>query len=142
MFVSERECVCVCFFVCVCVCLCSHLATIVVIINIDREAERKRKREAEDKEGHTGWYSNPAGAATSKATIFKEGIGKYIADDKGKSAVVAAPLTMGGDKGKAAEKISISATAADDDDDIWANVVPVKKVKVQPKAGFGDFSGW
>ena len=106
------------------------------------EAERKRKREAEDKEGHTGWYSNPAGAATSKATIFKEGIGKYIADDKGKSAVVAAPLTMGGDKGKAAEKISISATAADDDDDIWANVVPVKKVKVQPKAGFGDFSGW
>ena len=131
-----------CFFVFVCVCLCSHLATIVVIINIDREAERKRKREAEDKEGHTGWYSNPAGAATSKATIFKEGIGKYIADDKGKSAVVAAPLTMGGDKGKAAEKISISATAADDDDDIWANVVPVKKVKVQPKAGFGDFSGW
>ena len=121
-----------CFFVCVCVCLCSHLATKVVIINIDREAERKRKREAEDKEGHTGWYSNPAGAATSKATIFKEGIGKYIADDKGKSAVVAAP----------AEKISISATAADDDDDIWANVVPVKKVKVQPKAGFGDFSGW
>ena len=131
-----------CFFVFVCVCLCSHLATVVVIINIDREAERKRKREAEDKEGHTGWYSNPAGAATSKATIFKEGIGKYIADDKGKSAVVAAPLTMGGDKGKAAEKISISATAADDDDDIWANVVPVKKVKVQPKAGFGDFSGW
>ena len=26
------------------------------------ETERKRKREAEDKEGHTGWYSNPAGA--------------------------------------------------------------------------------
>ena len=91
-----------CVFVCVCVCLCSHLATKVVIINIDREAERKRKREAEDKEGHTGWYSNPAGAATSKATIFKEGIGKYIADDKGKSAVVAAPgESMGGNKGKA-----------------------------------------
>jgi peptidyl-prolyl cis-trans isomerase-like protein 2 len=43
-----------------------------------REAERKRRREVEDKEGHSGWYSNPAGAATSKAVVYKEGVGKYI----------------------------------------------------------------
>ena len=37
-----------------------------------------------------------------------------------------------------------AATAPDDqdDDDMWANAVPVKKVKVHPKAGFGDFSSW
>ncbi len=35
----------------------------------------------EDREGHRGWYSNPAGAATSKATVYKEGVGKYMPSD-------------------------------------------------------------
>jgi len=99
-----------------------------------REAERKRKREAEDKEGHTGWYSNPAGAATSKATVYKAGVGKYI------DSAPEAKSKAGEDAGASKDKHAASAPAAEDD--LWANAVPVKKTKVQPKAGFGDFSSW
>ena len=99
-------------------------------------------------------------AATSKATVYKEGIGKYIAiaadpapaDSKiksggGEGGEPVAGLAHGG-KDKAAgskdkAEAAAAATAPDDqDDDMWANAVPVKKVKVQPKAGFGDFSSW
>mmetsp|Transcript_59351 Transcript_59351/g.87020 ORF Transcript_59351/g.87020 Transcript_59351/m.87020 type:complete len:586 (-) Transcript_59351:44-1801(-) len=114
-----------------------------------KEAERKRKREAEDKEGHTGWYSNPAGAAASKATVYKSGVGKYIATElsaAGKSAEVDGAVGGAG-KGKAVAAIAAapaapSSAAVDEEEDMWANVVPVKKAKLQPKAGFGDFAGW
>lgn len=85
--------------------------------------------------------------ATSKATVYKSGIGKYIAteaaagDSKGKGGD-AAGMAADGTKAKSAPAPAVVSSVPDEEEDMWANVVPVKKVKVQPKAGFGDFSGW
>ena len=82
--------------------------------------------------------------------MYKEGIGKYIATDpappdpKGKSGGEGGEAATGpanGGKDKAAAAPAAAAPAADADD-MWANAVPVKKAKAQPKAGFGDFSSW
>ncbi|EKX43923.1 hypothetical protein GUITHDRAFT_110034 [Guillardia theta CCMP2712] len=86
--------------------------------------EEKKSNEIKEARGHfTQWYSNPSAAAASKVTLYKEGVGKYIAPKKEEEG-----------KKEAAEQ-------QDNGDDMWVNVpLSKQKNKAAPRAGFGDFS--
>ena len=79
-------------------------------------------------------------AATSKTTVYKAGIGKYIATDAAPALPKGEDIEGATGVVRATDKETTVAKAPEDD--VWANVVPVKKNKIQPKAGFGDFSSW